>query len=107
MTELNKLVRDKVPSLVTKDGGSYSLKLLSPLEHQHEITKKLYEELDEYHKAGSKEAAVEELVDMVELIYSALKLHDVPIEEFEQIRKEKKKLKGSFEKGIFLHNISP
>ncbi len=107
MTELNKLVRDKVPSLVTKDGGSYSLKLLSPLEHQHEITKKLYEELDEYHKASSKEAAVEELVDMVELIYSALKLHDVPIEEFEQIRKAKKKLKGSFEKGIYLHSISP
>ena len=34
MTELNKLVRDKVPYLVAKDGGSYSLKLLSPLEHQ-------------------------------------------------------------------------
>ena len=107
MTELNKLVRDKVPSLVTKDGGSYSLKLLSPLEHQHEITKKLYEELNEYHEASSKEGAVEELVDMVELIYSALKLHDVSIEEFEKIRKEKKKLKGSFEGGIFLHNISP
>ena len=107
MTELNKLVRDKVPSLVTKDGGSYSLKLLSPLEHQHEITKKLFEELTEYNEASSKEAAVEELVDMVELIYSALKLHDVSIEEFEHIRTEKKKLKGSFEKGIYLHNISP
>ena len=40
MTELNKLVRDKVPYLVAKDGGSYSLKLLSPLEHRYEITKK-------------------------------------------------------------------
>ncbi len=106
MTELNKLVRDKVPSLVTKDGGSYSLKLLSPLEHKHEITKKLFEELEEYHEANSKESAIEELVDMVELIYSALKLHDVSIEEFELIRKEKKKLKGSFEKGIYLNSIS-
>ncbi|WP_413367762.1 phosphoribosyl-ATP pyrophosphohydrolase [Lysinibacillus sp. 3P01SB] len=106
MTELNKLVRDKVPSLVTKDGGSYSLKLLSPLEHKHEITKKLFEELEEYHEANSKEAAIEELVDMVELIYSALKLHDVSIEEFELKRKEKKKLKGSFEKGIYLNSIS-
>ncbi|MGM9949731.1 MAG: phosphoribosyl-ATP pyrophosphohydrolase [Lysinibacillus sp.] len=107
MIELNKLVRDKVPFLVAKDGGSYSLKLLSPLEHQHEITKKMFEELTEYHEGSSKEVAIEELVDMVELIYSALKLHDVSIEEFEHIRQEKKKLKGGFEKGIYLHSITP
>ena len=106
MKELNKLVRDKVPSLVTKDGGSYTLKLLSPLEHQHEITKKMYEELDEYHAATSKEEAVEELADMVELIYAAVKLHDLSIEQFETIRLDKKKKKGGFEKGIYLNNIS-
>ena len=106
MTELNKLVRDKVPSLVTKDGGSYSLKLLSPLEHQHEITKKLFEELNEYIVATSKEEAIEELVDIVELIYAAVKLHDVSLEEFEEIRLNKKKKKGDFEKGIYLNSIS-
>lgn len=106
MTELNKLVRDKVPSLVTKDGGSYSLKLLSPLEHQHEITKKMYEELNEYNAATSKEEAIEELVDIVELIYAAVKLHDLSIEEFEEMRLNKKKKKGGFEKGIYLNSIS-
>ncbi|MFF5994969.1 nucleoside triphosphate pyrophosphohydrolase [Lysinibacillus sp. KU-BSD001] len=106
MVAFNKLVRDKVPSLVTKDGGSYSLKLLSPLEHQHEITKKMYEELDEYHAAQSKDEAIEELVDMVELIYAAIKLHDVSPEDFEAIRLEKKKKKGGFEKGIYLNSIS-
>ena len=106
MTELNKLVRDKIPYLVAKEGGSYSLKLLSPLEHQHEITKKLYEELNEYNVATTIEIAIEELVDIVELIYAAVKLHDLSIEEFEAIRSEKKKKKGGFEKGIYLHNIS-
>ena len=106
MIELNKLVRDKVPSLITKDGGSYSLKLLSPLEHQHEITKKLFEELNEYIVATSKEEAIEELVDIVELIYAAVKLHDVSLEEFEEIRLNKKKKKGDFEKGIYLNSIS-
>ncbi|WP_332645560.1 nucleoside triphosphate pyrophosphohydrolase [Lysinibacillus sp. 54212] len=106
MLILNKLVRDKIPSIVTKEGGSYSLKLLSPLEHQHEITNKMYEELDEYNDAETKEAAIEELADMVELIYAALKLHDVSAEEFEAIRLEKRKLKGGFEKGIFLNSIS-
>ena len=106
MTELNKLVRDKVPYLVAKDGGSYSLKLLSPLEHQYEITKKMYEELNEYNVATSKDGAIEELVDIVELIYAAVKLHGLSIEEFEAIRSEKRQKKGGFEKGIYLHSIS-
>lgn len=106
MIQLNKLVRDKVPSLVTKDGGSYSLKLLSPLEHQHEITKKLFEELEEYSVADCKEQALEELVDMVELIYAAVKLHDLSTSEFEALRAAKRSAKGGFEKGIYLNEIS-
>lgn len=91
---------------MTKDGGSYSLKLLSPLEHQHEITKKLFEELEEYSVADSKEHALEELVDMVELIQAAVKLHDVSPAEFEAMRTKKRAAKGSFEKGIYLNEIS-
>lgn len=106
MKPLNKLVRDKVPSLVTKDGGSYTLQLLSPLEHQTEISKKLMEEIQEYNEAPSKERAIEELVDIVELVHAALKLHDVPVEDFEALRTEKKKRKGGFEKGIYLKTIS-
>jgi len=106
MKELNKLVRDKVPTLVTKDGGSYTLKLLSPLEHQHEITHKLVEELSEYREAATKDQAIEELVDMVELIHAAITLHGLTIEEFEAIRQAKKAKKGGFNKGIYLHTIS-
>ncbi len=106
MKELNKLVRDKVPNLVTKDGGSYTLKLLSPLEHQHEITHKLIEELSEYREAETKDQAIEELVDMVELIHAAITLHGLTVEEFEEIRQAKKAKKGGFNKGIYLHTIS-
>ena len=49
---------------------------------------------------------LEEVVDIVELIYAAVKLHDLSIDEFEAIRLEKKKKKGGFEKGIYLHSIS-
>lgn len=106
MKPLNKLVRDKVPSLVTKDGGSYTLQLLSPLEHQTEISKKLTEEIQEYSEAPTKEKALEELVDIVELVQAAIKLHDVTAEDFEAMRLAKKKLKGGFEKGIYLNTIS-
>lgn len=104
--ELNKLVRDKVPSLIAKDGGSYSLQLLSPLEHQTEISKKLHEEIVEYSEAATKECAIEELVDIVELVHAALKLHDVSLEQFESLRLAKRKRKGGFEKGIYLNTIT-
>lgn len=104
--QLNKLVRDKVPSLITKDGGSYSLKLLSPLEHQTELTNKLFEEIKEYSEATEKAVAVEELIDIVELAYAAAKLHGYSAEQFDTLRQQKRKHKGSFEKGIYLHTIS-
>lgn len=106
MIQLNKLVRDKVPFLITKDGGSYSLKLLSPLEHQTELTKKLFEEITEYSEASEKNVAVEELIDLVELAYAAAKLHGYTPEQFEALRQEKRQLKGGFEKGIYLQEIS-
>ena len=106
MVQLNKLVRDKVPSLITKNGGSFSFKLLSPLEHQHEITKKFYEEIKEYSEAPTKEAAIEELVDIFELIHAAIKLHDISYDDLELLRQQKRKLKGGFDKGIFINDIS-
>lgn len=104
--ELNKLVRDKIPSLVTKDGGSYSLQLLSPLEHQTEITKKLFEEIKEYSEATDQQKSLDELVDIVELAYVAAKLHGVTQQQFEELRLQKKDLKGGFQKGIYLNSIS-
>lgn len=104
--EFNKLVRDKVPSLITKDGGSYSLKLLSPLEHQNELTNKLFEEIKEYSEASEKAVAVEELIDIVELAYAAAKLHGYSPEQFDKLRQQKRKHKGGFEKGIYLHTIT-
>jgi len=104
--ELDKLVRDKIPSLVTKDGGSYSLQLLSPLEHQTEITKKLIEEVNEYSEATNREKSLDELVDIVELAYSAAALHGLSQQQFEELRLQKKQLKGGFQKGIYLKTIS-
>lgn len=106
MTQLNKLVRDKVPSLVTKDGGSYSMNLLTPEEHLIEVKKKLLEETKEFAEATSRNQEVDELIDVAELVYTALKLHNLSIEEFEQLRQNKRKIKGGFENGIYLTSIS-
>ena len=103
---LNKLVRDKVPSLVTKDGGSYTMKLMQGTDHLQALKDKLKEETDEFIAAEKSEIELDELVDIVELVHSYLKLHNITPEEFEALRIKKRKEKGSFERGIYLTEIS-
>lgn len=106
MRNLNKLVRDKVPSLVTKDGGSYTMQLLQDDEHLKALKDKLKEEVDEFIVAETKEIQLDELVDIAEIIHSYLKMNNITINEFENLRITKRKAKGSFDRGIFLTEIS-
>ena len=103
---LNKLVRDKVPSLVTKDGGSYTMKLLQGNDHLKALKDKLKEETDEFIAAEKREIELDELVDIVELVHSYLNLHNITADEFEALRIQKRKAKGSFDRGIYLTEIS-
>ena len=63
-----------------------------------ELNKKLQEEVREYLEDNN----VEELADIVEVVYGILNSMDITIEEFEKIRKEKVKKRGAFNKKIFL-----
>ena len=106
MKHLNKLVRDKVPSLVTKDGGSYTMKLMQGPDHLKALKDKLKEETDEFIAAKNREIELDELVDIVELVHSYLKLQNISAKEFEALRIKKRKTKGSFDRGIYLTEIS-
>jgi predicted house-cleaning noncanonical NTP pyrophosphatase (MazG superfamily) len=62
------------------------------------IDKKLDEELAEYHKDES----IEELADLLEVIYAAAAARGYSVDELEAIRAEKKEKRGGFEKKILL-----
>lgn len=42
----------------------------------HEVERKLVEELIEYEEVASNEETIEELADLLELIYAVLPLHE-------------------------------
>ena len=65
---------------------------------EEELNKKLQEEVKEYLEDNN----VEELADIVEVIYGILNSMDVSIEEFEKVRAEKVIKRGAFKKKIFL-----
>lgn len=94
---MKKAVRDRIPEIIRKSGNSCRIKKLSDSKFLIELEKKLDEELDEYTQSKS----VDELVDLVEVIYRIAELRGYPKIKFEKIRKNKKRQRGAFSKNIF------
>lgn len=98
MKEYNKLVRDKIVDIIEADGRKAEYRILDNVEFRNELNKKLQEEVHEYLEDNN----VEELADIVEVIYGILNSMDVSIDDFEKIRLTKKEKRGAFDKKIFL-----
>ena len=94
----NKLVRDLIPDIIEKSGNKCEIRILSDDEYIKMLDAKLDEELAEYHKDQN----IEELADLLEVIYSAAIAHGYSIEELERIRENKVEKRGAFNKKIFL-----
>lgn len=97
----NKLVRDKIPEIIEASGRKCITEVLLDKEYLQMIDAKLDEELDEYHKGPN----IEELADLVEVIYAAAVARGYTIEQLEQARKEKAADRGGFEKRILLKEV--
>lgn len=94
----NKLVRDKITDIIEADGRVAKYRILDNSEYRQELNKKLQEEVKEYLEDNN----VEELADIVEVIYGILSSMNVSIQEFEEIRINKQEKRGAFEKKIYL-----
>ena len=98
MIKYNKVIRDKIPEIIADSGKKYNLKQLDDEPFLAELEKKLIEEVNEY--AESKD--VEELADLVEVIYRISELKGVNSDELDKIRKDKAEKRGKFASNLFL-----
>ena len=97
----NKLVRDRIPEIIEASGKTCKTVILDAAEYLRMLDSKLDEELAEYHKDQN----IEELADLLELIYAATIARGYSLEELEQVRAEKAAKRGSFEKKILLKEV--
>lgn len=98
INQYNKAIRDKIPEIIDKTGKSYSVKTLSDGDFLRELEKKLHEEVTEYYE----DRHVEELVDVIEVIYRIAELRELTLSDLESIRIRKREERGAFSKNLFL-----
>ena len=97
----NKLVRDLIPEIIEDSGKKCSTEILDSDEYIKAIDAKLDEELAEYHNDQN----IEELADLLELIYAAARARGYSIEQLESVRAQKAKERGAFDSRIFLKEV--
>ena len=102
VTSYNKLVRDRIPEIIESTGKTCTTAILSDEDYLRMIDAKLDEELAEYHKDQN----VEELADLMEVIYAAANARGYSIEQLEKVRIEKADQRGSFQKKILLLEVT-
>ena len=97
----NKLIRDKIPEIVELSGKKAIVEELNDISYKKHLDEKLGEELQEYLSSDN----VDELADLIEVIYAILKYKGLDISEFELIRKRKAEKRGAFDKRLLLKEV--
>lgn len=98
----NKLVRDKIPEIILKNGQTCVTRALNEDEILTALNNKLQEELTEYLTSGD----VEELADLEEVLRAVLDLKNIDYGDFEKIMQEKAVNRGAFKARILLESVS-
>ena len=99
--EYNKLVRDNIPQIIKDSGKSCETEILEKEDYLIMLEKKLDEELCEYHNDKS----IEELADLLEVIYAIIEAKGYSLDQVENIREKKAQRNGCFKKRILLKKV--
>lgn len=98
----NKLIRDKIPQVIKQSGKQAVIEEVSGEAYIELLNAKLGEELQEYLESQS----IEELADLVEVVYAILDHKSISLQEFEIIRQQKVNEKGAFKDKLLLREVS-
>lgn len=101
-TVYDKLVRDRIPQIITDTGKSCTTQILSDRAYIEKLDEKLNEELAEYQESKS----LEELADLLEVMHAVVKARGDSWETLTRLREEKRKERGGFDKKILLKEVT-
>jgi len=98
MIKYDKLIRDKIPEILKGKKVKYKVHTANKKEYLDKLYNKLIEELEEFKTNPS----VEEFADMLEVLESIGRFHNLDLQEVKLKKKIKKDSNGGFDKRIIL-----
>lgn len=104
--EHNKLVRDKIPEKIQRNGEQAITAHLDKTILSQLLRRKLVEESLEVLDSEDGENIVVELADVLEVFDSILSQHQIDIQTVLDQKQKKREQVGGFEKGIYLKRTS-
>jgi len=102
---INKLVRDRIPTIIEEKGKIANCRLLDDKEYEQALLDKLIEESNEVKKAVKRDEVIEELGDVMTVIMHIARIHDIVLDDIVDAANEKAEEKGVFLGRCFLESI--
>ena len=102
----NKLVRDRIPEIIQKEGNTADIIILSEESFKQAIKEKLIEEATEVCNADNRDDILNELADLQEVMDTIKEMYNINTLEVNTIQAVKALQRGKFEKKIFLRGVN-
>lgn len=99
--DYNKLVRDKIPEIIAESGAKCETRVLDIPEYTAALRAKLREEIAEYEESGE----LDELADIIEVVYALARASGHGREALEAARANKAAARGGFVKRLLLLSV--
>ena len=101
MKKYNKLVRDLIPEVIKADGKECDIEIATEEERTKLLEAKLMEEVNEY----IQDKNLEELADVMEVLFGLAHNLGYLEEDLLNKRNEKLRARGGFKEGIILKKV--
>lgn len=98
----NKLVRDKIPDVIRRNGGTSKTRVLSQQAFKRELLRKAVEEARELEGLTDRSDIIAELGDTLDVLDVIQQTFHISKKELNASRKKAMKKKGGFKKKVFL-----
>lgn len=105
MKTYNKLVRDRIPEIIQKEGNIADIIILSEESFKQAIKEKLIEEATEVCNAQNRDDILSELADLQEVMDTIKQLYNINTLEVNTIQAVKALQRGKFEKRLYLKSV--
>ena len=106
MKTYDKLVRDRIPEIIQKEGNTADIIILSEESFKQAIKEKLIEEATEVCNADNRDEVLSELADLQEVMDTIKQMYNINTLEVNTIQAVILLQRGMFEKRFYLMSVN-